>query len=172
MKVDRTDGRLTILDLGLMVAGVSLGLWLVLDQLRGSSDLRGKCFIMAVFVLGGVSVVGAPVLLWHRARGGSLGPGELLWFFQGTAAWLLLPPIFDLRIRGKPCTGTMAMNCYLQGGPLMGSFLAISLLTGGWLRLRRGRRRTGREVFGLLVGPAWAVMGLSVLWQIVRGDLR
>ena len=55
---------------------------------------------------------------------------------------------------------------------MMALFVTIGLLSGGWLGRRRGRRRRGREAFGLLLGLAWACTGLYILSIIYRKDFE
>jgi hypothetical protein len=98
-----------------------------------------------------------------------------LWFCQGTASWLLWPPVIVHQVRAKPgeITGGAAV-CYLYGTPLMALYVTIALLAGGWLPLRRRRRRRPRswtERFGLILGLIWACTGLYVLWGIYHDDL-
>jgi hypothetical protein len=173
MSRSRPSGRLTILDLVLLVAGTSVGLWLFLGVDRNNNDLAEKLLGCLIFLLGGLSIVGPPILIWQRRKGGRrLGPGELLWFCQGTGSWLLWPPIVIQRAQGRADGRSMATICFFYGTPMMALFVAISLLFGGWMRRRRRRRRTGHEVLGLLLGLAWACTGLYVLWVIYREDLK
>ncbi len=79
----------------------------------------------------------------------------------------VLAPVAAHRLRGGPGRGSMAATCYFYGTPLMAVFVTTSLLAGGWIRPRRGRRRPGREVFGLLVALAWACTGLYILSETV-----
>jgi hypothetical protein len=169
----RPDRRLTILDLLLLIVGVAVGLWLFADGIRSSQAGEERAAAIVVAVLGGLSVVGPPLLLWRRYRiRARLRLGELLWFCQGTASWLLWPPIVAHRIRGGPGGDSMAAICYFYGTPLMALFVTTSLLAGGWIHPRRGRhRRPWREVFGLLLALAWACTGLYILSVIYRKDL-
>jgi hypothetical protein len=173
MRGQRPDGRPTILDLLLLVAGVAVGLWLFADGIRSTQAGEERAAGFVVAVLGGLSVVGPPLLLWRRHRlRARLRLGEVLWFCQGTASWLLWPPIVAHRIRGGPDGGSMAAICYFYGTPLMAVYVTTSLLAGGWIRPRRGRRRPWRESFGLLLALAWACTGLYILSIIYREDLR
>jgi hypothetical protein len=173
MSPSRPSGRLTILDLVLLIGGTSVGLWIFLGGGRQAADSSDVAIALLIFLLGGLSIVGPPILIWQRRKGGRrLGPGEFLWFCQGTASWLLWPPIIIQRAQGKPGNDSMASVCYFYGTPMMALFVTISLLSGGWLRRRRGRRRRGHEVFGLLLGLAWACTGLYILALIYRKDLQ
>jgi hypothetical protein len=169
----RPDERLTILDLLLLVVGIAVGLWLFADGIRSTPAGEDRAAGIVVAVLGGLSVVGPPLLLWRRHRlRARLRLGELLWLCHGTASWLLWPPIIAHRIQGRPAGDTMAAICYFYGTPLMAVYVTTSLLAGGWIRPRRGRRRPWRESFGLLLALAWACTGLYILSIIYRKDLR
>jgi hypothetical protein len=172
----------------LLIVGVGIGLAVVLTSDDGPDldDLDDVVVAFGGAVLGGVSLVGVPMLLrerWRRPRR-RFGPGEVMWFAQGTSAWLLWPPVVVGRIsaaRGQnpPLVDpTPPQICFLYGTPLMAVYVTASLLAGGWLR-PRGRRRRGRrapmrwqERFGLLLGMTWAVLGLYVLSMIYRSKFR
>jgi hypothetical protein len=171
--------RLTILDLILLIAGLAVGLWLAIGVIGGWPPENEESWLyFLIFVLGGISLIGPPLLLRERFRGRvRLGLGEWFWFCQGTAAWLLWPPIIVHRFQDKVEVGRpMAGVCYAYGTPLMALYITLALLAGGWLRPRHVRRRArGRrrwtETFGLLVGLLWACTGLYVLVLIYRRDL-
>lgn len=173
----RAGRRLGLGELMLLVAGVGVGLWLILDELR---DIRGfpqpdKLLLALVMTLGGLSVVGPPILLLGR-RGdrGRWGAGRLLWFSTGMAAWLLWPPVVFRRARSGQFDSTTSAVCFAYGTPLMALYLTLALLAGGWLgrRGRRRSRRTWRESFGLLLGLAWACTGLYVLYLLYSEDFK
>jgi hypothetical protein len=173
-----TDGtrRLTILDSMLLIAGAAVGLWLAIGMDGpGEPDLEHRLLIFATFVLGGLSLIGPPLLLRERfRRRGRLRLGEFFWFCQGTASWLLWPPVIIHRIQGKNGAEGMSAVCYVYGTPLMALYVTIGLLAGGWLRPRRRRRRSRRPwtaTFGLLLGLLWACTGLWVLSILYRADL-
>src|SRR5262249_40911036 len=91
----RSSRRLTILDLCVLVACFAVGLWLAVGLFResGPSDEEGWVAIV-VYLLGGLSLAGPPLLLRKRlVTHARLRIGELFWFCQGTASWLLWPPI-------------------------------------------------------------------------------
>jgi hypothetical protein len=167
--------RSTILDMMLLVAGAAVGLWLVIGFIRQQPVMESKWLIVLIFVLGGMSLIGPPLLLWERRRRRArLQPGELLWFCQGTAAWLLWPPIIVHRVQGKDGNRVVESACYFYGTPLMALFITIALLAGGWIRRPGRRRRLARswtETFGLLLGLLWACTGFYLLVQIYRNDL-
>ncbi len=73
--------------------------------------------LLLVFMVGGMSFVGVPLLLW-TARGQVWHAGRLLWFIQGTATWLLWPPMIYRRTVEGSLKGMAA--CYYYGTPAMG----------------------------------------------------
>jgi hypothetical protein len=172
----RTTRRLTILDMSLLIAGLAVGFWLVAGFFTGKPENEEAWLAVTVFVLGGLSLVGPPLLLRQRFRHRTrLRIGEMFWFCQGTASWLLWPPVILHRIEGKEGGQAMATVCYIYGTPLMALYITITLLAGGWLR-PRGRRkpralRSWTETFGLLLGLIWACTGLYVLALIYRRDV-
>ena len=173
--IERRPRRLVIWELLVLVAGVALGLWLFTKDLKDPGT--GKRWVMAiVVVLGGCSVVGPPLLLWERRRSKAVWrAGRILWFAQGTAAWLMWPPMVAVRVRGEGIGQTSTGVCYFYGTPLMALYVTLALLAGGWIRPRRGRRRrrtSWRERFGLLLGLAWACTGLYLLATLYLGDLK
>lgn len=167
----------------LIVAGVGVGLWVAMPSLRDGPDLDDQVILWAGAVLGGASMVGVPLLLWGRRKGTirHFGPGRLLWFAQGTAAWLLWPPIVvgrRSRPPGPPIVDPSVPEiCYFYGTPLMAVYVTAALLAGGSLRRRargarlRRSRSSWQERFGLLLGLGWAVTGLYVLSLIYRSRL-
>jgi hypothetical protein len=167
-----------LLDLMAMIAGLAVGLWIVLPDLRPGSPhgigwIDDAVMLVSVMVLGGLSVVGPPLLLAPRRRARDRGPwqaGKLLWFATGTSAWLLWPPIVVKRLQGQGLGNTETGVCFAYGTPLMAVYVVASLLAGGWLRKSRRRRirRSWRETFGLLLGLAWACTGLYILVNLYR----
>src|SRR5262245_14745914 len=104
------EDRLSVGLLMLLIAGAALGLWLVIEDLRRVDFRAGPppadmsfgpwdwvIVFVLVFLLGGLSLVGPPLLLL-TARKRRWGPGRLLWFAQGTASWLLWPPVVYRRV--------------------------------------------------------------------------
>ena len=96
--------RLSIGVAMLLIAGAAVGFWLAVDQLRREGNPNGpsqswvQSWIYAfVFILGGVSLVGPPLLLVTALRR-PWAAGRFLWFTQGTAAWLLWPPAIIHRV--------------------------------------------------------------------------
>ncbi len=166
----------------LLIASVALGFWMVVDDLRspnlnpgaephfGPWDLIAS--LVVVFVLGGLSIVGPPLLLLRRTRR-PWGPGRILWFAQGTASWLLWPPVLYHRVaHGGRLGESMSGVCYFYGTPLMAIYMTSALLAGGHLRRGRPRRRdrSWEERFGLFLGMAWACTGLYLLVIFYRQD--
>ena len=85
--------RLAIWEMGLLIAGIAVGFWLF-GMMPGGPGPGWAWYSALIGVLGGMSIVGPPLLLWERRRRrGRWGPGELLWFSTGTSAWLLWPPV-------------------------------------------------------------------------------
>ncbi len=171
--------RLAIWEMCLLIAGIAVGFWLFGVGQEGRGN--GPWFGLLIGVLGGMSLVGPPILLWERRRRRrKWGPGELLWFSTGISAWLLWPPIVISKLRPPAPPRivdpeAMAEGCFLYGTPLMAVYVTSALLCGGWIR-RRGRRRrrlfSWRERFGLVLGALWAATGLWVLYLIYGEKLR
>ena len=163
--------RLAIWEMCLLVAGIAVGFWLfgMMEMGPGGLGWYGPL----IGVLGGMSVVGPPILLWERRRRRSRwGPGEVLWFSSGISAWLLWPPIVIVRLRGQgggQVGGGTTATCFAYGTPLMAIYVGSALLFGGWIRRKgwsRRRRLSWREKFGLALGVAWAATGGYVLYLI------
>jgi len=171
----RTEARLSIGVAMLLIAGAAVGIWLVPVEFRwglnnGAENQIRDWVCGFVFLLGGLSLVGPPLLLW-TARRRRWGAGRLLWFAQGTAAWLLWPPIIYNRVSGgypEPVSAT----CFFFGTPLMAVYVTLTLLAGGYFRRSRRRRlrRSWQETFGLLLGLAWACTGLYLISRFYRDD--
>jgi hypothetical protein len=160
-----------------LIAGVALGLWLIGDEFRakwqasgGFDDQAGAWLLLLIFVLGGLSLVGPPLLLL-TARRRPWGAGRFLWFVQGTAAWLLWPPLVYHRIRGST-ENSISGTCFFYGTPLMAVYVTLALLAGGHLRRARRRLifRSWQETLGLLLGLAWACTGLYLISLFYRED--
>jgi hypothetical protein len=183
--LSRRVDRLSIGVAMLLVAGAAMGLWLVSDDLRrlvfqetrSQDDLSFGSWdavvtLAVVFILGGLSLVGPPLLLL-KSRGRPWGAGRLLWFAHGTASWLLWPPIIYRRMAdGNAVSGSVSGLCYYYGTPLMAVYVTFALLAGGRLRRSRRRRilRSWQETFGLLLGLAWACTGLYLIAVFYRRD--
>lgn len=167
---EAAERRFSVGELMVLVAGVSVGLWLFLPK---SDDADPGSVVMGTIfgVLGGLSLVGVPLLLLERfrERGTRVGPpweaGKLTWFASGMSAWLLWPPIAFSRLQGESFDRSATGICFFYGTPLMAVYMTLALLTGGWLRRRRRRRRarSWRERFGLVLSMAWACTGLYLL---------
>jgi hypothetical protein len=167
--------QIKLYEVMLLIAGLALGLWLVMPVWkRGEGlDIAGGSWLMVcIYVLGGLSLVGPPLLLWERRRNGrTWGAGRFVWFSHGTASWLLWPPIIYSRARGNRSDTEV---CALYGTPLMAVYVTSALLFGGWLRKRRRRvmMRSWREQFGLGLALAWACIGLYFLSLFYYEDFR
>jgi hypothetical protein len=169
--------RFGLWELMALIAGLAFGLWLVLKDVAGESNGSTERVILVVIagVLGGLAMVGPPLLLAERRRVRSRwGTGKLLWFSSGTAAWLLWPPVVYRRFKGGEFADTESGICFAYGTPLMALYVTSALVAGGWLGRRRRRhlRRSWREQFGLLLGLAWACTGLYVLYLLYHDDFQ
>ena len=171
--------RVTIFELMVLIGGATFGLWLVRNDLAEFDVANGDDWLVTVLgMIGGVALVGPPLILATRRRDRRRrwGPGELHWFSQGMASWLLWPPIVVARARGGKFGDTTGAVCYFYGTPLMALFMMSALLAGGWLRPCRRRRPkrkpyTWRESFGLLLGTIYACTAGYVLFLIYRNDI-
>jgi hypothetical protein len=170
----RPAQRLTLLEIMVLIAGLAVGLWLMAGDVPSKNESWADSALLVVAcVLGGLSLVGPPLLLREvRRRRRPWGPGKLVWFSQGMASWLLWPPVVVQRFQGRKMGDTQSGACYAYGTPLMALYVTIALLAGGWLGRRRLRRapRSWRERFGLLLGMAWACTGAYVLYLLYRAD--
>jgi hypothetical protein len=164
-----------------LIAGLALGVWLILPDLKSEgTPLRDRVtkyvLLAAAGVLGGLALVGPPLLLSERRRmRGLWGPGKTLWFATGTSAWLLWPPVVYVRVRvvgNEGLLDTASGMCFAYGTPLMAVYVTAALLAGGWFgkRGRRRRRHSWREQFGLLLGMCWACTGLYVIYTLYHED--
>lgn len=169
--------QLTLLELMLVIAGIALGLWLVLNDVREPADKSDPPFanwvIGLVGVLGGIATLGPVLLLLERLKTRERwGPGKILWFSQGMASWLLWPPVLYHRAVKGDLEQSSVWVCYFYGTPLMAIYVTAALLAGGWFRRRgrRFRRLSWREQFGLILNLLWATTGFYVLYLIYRED--
>lgn len=166
-----------------LIAASGLGFWLALPNLRENQALTAldwleAAWTLSVGVLGGLSLVGPPLLLWESRRARRRwGPGKLHWFIQGTSSWLMWPPVLYHRFLATPQgmgpREGITQVCYFYGTPMMGLYVLIALIAGGRLR-RVARRRLGpswRERFGLAMGALWAIIGVGVLISLYVQDL-
>ncbi len=163
----------------LLIAGAAVGFWLALHDLRKTNDadvpeqlLNSSWLFAFVFILGGLSLVGPPLLL-VTARTKAWGAGRFLWFTQGTAAWLLWPPAIYHQLTAPGNQNSISAVCFFYGTPPMALYVTLSLLAGGRLRRSRRRRmrRSWQETFGLLLGLLWACTGLFILSLFYRQDV-
>ncbi len=173
--------RFSIAQMLIMVAGIAAAFWVMrpLMLVEYDGEDGGPIQMVPVFlrffivILGGISLVGVPLLLLRRRRDRTRwGPGQMAWFAHGTASWLLWPPILTWQLSDKS-DGPWSAVCWLWGTPLMGIYVTAALLAGGWLR-RRGRhglRRNWSERFGLLLACAWACTGLYLLSLLYWVDM-
>jgi hypothetical protein len=170
-----------------LVVGVAAGLaMLVLSRPDRGVEM---IFPGITFLLGGLGLVGVPLLLSERLRRGPWrcrpwGAGKHLWFSTGTASWLMWPPIIIRKASAganNHSIESIAPICFVYGTPLMALYVVLALLAGRRLRFRRrlGREiirrpttRSWRERFGLLLGLAWACTGLWVLTMVYHDDFQ
>jgi len=174
---ERRAQQLTLLELMLVIAGIALGLWVVINDVREPAENSDPLFLKWVFglvgVLGGVAALGPVLLLLERLKSRQRwGPGKVLWFSQGMASWLLWPPVLYHRAVKGNLDQSTAWVCYFYGTPLMAIYVTAALLAGGWFRRRgrRFRRLSWREQFGLIMNLLWATTGLYVLYLIYSED--
>ena len=161
---------LTLFTAMALIVGCGIGFWMIKISVGGSRAILE----MAAFLAGGLSLVGPPLILWdRRRRRRSFGAGRFLWFSTGMASWLLWPPIIYTRARAIPAQSETA-PCYLYGTPLMALYVVLTLLAGGWFRKKRRRaiRLSWYEQFGLLLGLAWACLGVYFLSIFYSDDFR
>jgi hypothetical protein len=172
--------RITVLELMGLVAAVALGLWLVLPEARQMPQPKvlgsfEPMVLVVVAVLGGLSLVGPVLLVRERLRGRRrpFRGGEVLWFCQGMAGWLLWPPVVYARLEGRKFGETISGPCYYYGTPLMAVYVTSALLAGRWIGPRRRKRaRSWREQFGLILGLLWACTGAYFLYVFCRNDFK
>ena len=136
--------RVTTYELMALIAGLTIGLWLIVPSPRqnaGPNDELGWFHMLTAFVLGGLSLVGPPLLIWERRRGrrALFGPGRTLWFSQGMGSWLMWPPIVANRVKNGHINQSMSATCYAYETPLMAVYMTAALLAGGSFRKRRRR---------------------------------
>jgi hypothetical protein len=186
-RASHTERRIHLYELMLLIAGLAFGMWVFGDTLRNAwkgtatdqgpfmNRLDSGVMLTVIAALGGLSLVGVPLLLWKRWRvpRRPWGAGSRFWFTQGMASWLLWPPVVYQRVRGAAdMDRSVSATCYLYGTPLMAVYVTAMLLANG--NLRRWRRRRLRlrwyECFGLLLGLVWACTGLYVLAMFYRDD--
>ncbi len=174
----RSSGRLTVGELMLLIAGLALGLWIIAPTLRSDPRMGADepSLLGSAFVLGGLSLVGPPLLLIERRRRRRpWRAGKLLWFSSGMAAWLLWPPVIYNRARNGNIQQSASAVCFAYGTPLMAVYVTAALLAGGQMRRRKRRRAaelSWRDRFGLLLGLAWACVGLYVLSKFYREEFQ
>jgi hypothetical protein len=174
--------RMAIWELSLLIAGIAVGFWLFGMGLRfqifgDQPEPKVNPYGVWIGLLGGLSIVGPPLLLWERRRSKRrFGPGGILWFSQGMSAWLLWPPFVIARASSDPRLNRdspLSAHCFAYGTPLMALYLGSALLAGGWFR-RRGRARlrySWHERFGLILGMIWACTGGYCLY-LIYGNMK
>jgi len=164
----------------LMIACAALGLWLVTDDLRdphsgpyGFGYWDEAIALGLAYGLGGLSLLGPPFLLL-RARGRPWRAGRMLWFACGLATWIFWPPyLWAYAFRGSSLLRSDSAQLFFVTTPLLAILIISSFLAGGWLRGRRRRRLwlSWQETFGVLLGLAWACLGIHRLAWLYYTDL-
>ncbi len=177
------ESRMPLGALMLLIAGAAFGFWMALEELKEMLPPKGPqpgepswtawdqpILLLLVFAVGGMSLVGVPLLLL-TARHRTWHAGRLLWFIQGTASWLLWPPMLYPRTVDGSLKGGMGV-CYYYGTPVMALYVTIGLLAGGYLSRGRRRRirRSWQEQVGLGLGLLWACTGLYMISLIYKAD--
>ena len=176
----RTD-RLSIGIVMLLVVGVAIGIWLVGEDLKellsggtnriprwGFGWLDSWMAIVAGSLLGGISLIGPPLLLL-RGRRRPWGPGRILWFTYGTATWVFWAPVVYLKaIDDNRSHSTRADEQIVLALPAVTSLFTMpAMVASGALGRSRRRRlfRSWQERFGVILGAGWTCMGLYwVAW--------
>jgi hypothetical protein len=179
-----TADRPTVGALMTLIAGAAFGLALVLRVAPLVRDSGEGHSLWWVFVMGGLSLMGPPLILMSRA--GPWREGRLLWFTLGIAAWLLWPPIVYDHIYFKNASGgTSSYFCFVygrlpeseihfvRGSPLLAVFTALGLIFAGTFRKSRRRRirQSWQECFGILLSIVWAVIGCYLIGTFYIVDI-
>lgn len=178
--VDSGKRGLGLRDMFILLAGACVGLFVFRPMLLveydpedgGPIEVVPVAVRVVAAVLGGISLVGVPLLLLRGHKSGPWGAGKLAWFAHGMSSWLLWPPIVVWQ-GSSGSRGPWSAICWLWGTPLMGIYVTASLVAGGWLG-RRGRRRLQRswqEQFGILLACMWACTGLYLLYLLYSIDV-
>jgi hypothetical protein len=182
--------RMRLFEIMMLVGGIAIALWLFGDVVREAWDRSGgnsepflgrwdnAIYFTTVVILGGLSLVGVPLLLlerWRQARPRRpWSDGRFVWFSHGLASWLLWPPtVYHKAAGANPPAGSMSATCFFYGTPLMAVYVTLALLTGGRLRrARRQARRSWRDRFGLILALVWACSGLYFLACLYAREFR
>ena len=151
----------------LLVASVGVSLSIFLPGMETFAWTDDEAYWqIAVMFLSGPSWIGPPILLWRRRRDRRRSPGRLMWFVTGTACWAMWPAILAAGVLKGQRDG-LARGCFHYVVPLMALFLLASLpIVFPARRTPLGRAPWWGDRFGLLLGYAWAAVGLYVLIKI------
>jgi hypothetical protein len=166
----------------LLVASSAVGFSVILDDVRrlgpGPSSFPfvgpTDAFLLKslVFILGGVSLAGPPILLLGQTRR-PWGAGCTFWFLHGLLSGLLwIPILYSAFAFGKNLDETLSGFCYVYGTPPFTLCLALALWAGsrpGSFR-RRLRHPLWQERFGLLLGLTWSIVGGYFLFLFYRNE--
>lgn len=166
-----------IRDAMVFIAGIALGIWLFVDDLKKLPSrefgLWVQCYIA---MLGGMSMSGCVLLTIDRFQYRRHWRAPVLaWFAIGLTAWSLAPAITILKIKEAAKqswkVGDLAPACFIYTLPLMGMFLFVATLVGG--RARRewwACRGWWPEWLSMWCLAGWSLAGIYVLKVVYLGD--
>jgi uncharacterized metal-binding protein len=175
----RGEGHMSLAVAMLMVAAAALGFWPINQDLRvpiagpfGFGFWDEAIALGLAFALGGLSLLGPPLHL-VRARGRRWGAGRMVWFACGAASWTFWPPYFWVHaFRGSTLLVSHSAQYFFLLTPLIAILILASFLAGGWLRPRRRPLwLSWQENFGILLGLAWACLGIHRLAWLYYTEL-
>lgn len=172
-QANRGARHLTLAELMLLVASVAVGLWLFLPSVKSFNWTDDETYwALAVAFLSGPSWIGPPIILWRRRHDRRRSSGRLMWFVTGVACWGMWPAILVDRFLRQGVRVTPE-TCFIFVVPLMSLFLLTSLLAIAPTRIgSRHHSAWWGDLFGLLLGYAWAAVGLYVLAKLYLGNIR
>jgi hypothetical protein len=174
------EGRMSVAVAMLMVAAAALGFWPVNDDLRvpipgpfGFGFWDEAIALGLAFMLGGLSLLGPPLLLLRRQRR-PWGAGRMVWFACGVATGLICTPYYwSHSFWDWTLLRSQSAQYFFVTTPLIAIAVFSSFLAGGWLRRPRLSRlcSSWQETFGILLGLAWACLGIHRLTWLYYTEL-